>query len=91
MPRRIQRSEPLPTAVRRVDKTPSASVPGRREIVADAPVQARANLRSAAHAGAAVASVYGGGIAEAPDWSGPDGAAQGLGRISTNQPRRGVK
>lgn len=91
MSRRIQRASELPTTVHRVDQTPSASVPGRMEVVLDAPVKRRDYLRSAEHAGRVTAAVYGGGVADAPTWSGPDGAAQGLGRISTNQPKRATK
>lgn len=88
MAKRNQRAGTVGSDIRRVNATPSASVPGRREVVADAPVKARDYLRSAHQIGAAVARVCGGGVSDAPTWSGPDGPGKDLGRISVNSPRK---
>lgn len=93
MNRRIQRASEIARDVRRVDAKPSASVAGRFEVVVDG-INRRTDPRSAAASGAAVAQVYGGGVSEAPSWSGPNGPSsgpeQGSKRIELNQPRRTI-
>lgn len=89
--RRTQRANPIGTGIRRIDGTPSGSVPGGREVVVDAPPDPHRYPRSAEHAGRAVATVFGGGVSQAPTWSGPNGAGKDLGRISVNQPKSTVK
>jgi hypothetical protein len=91
MARRIQRSAPIPNRPMRPTARTSGSVPGRREVVVDAPTDPNRYPRSAEHAGRAVAKVYGGGVSEAPGWSGPNGAGKDLGRISVNSPKSTTK
>lgn len=90
--KRIQRANPIGTDIRRVDAKPSASVPGALGVIAYPPPKQRAFLRSAHHAGAATAGVYGGPVSERPSWSGPNGPSagpeRGSKRISVDAPSR---
>lgn len=85
--KRIQRAALSDLKPRNINGKPSGSVPGRREVVADAPQRPREQLRSASQAGKIVARVYGGGIVDAPGWSGPNGEGTDLGPLTTNQSR----
>lgn len=88
MAKRIPRVAPVPDNSQPVNARPSASVPGALEVVAGPPPKQRAFLRTAHGSGAATSKVFGGGVSDAPTWSGPDGAGRALGRISVNQPRK---